>query len=80
MGVKMLYRDFGSAFWERVQLFICLAFPVVPLVLCYNAELQVVQNVLPCSVYILSSYYLLLFSVCALSHPVFYVHLFYSPE
>lgn len=33
---------FGSAFWEGVQFCICLAFPVVPLVLCCNAQLQVV--------------------------------------
>lgn len=50
--------------WERVQFFICLAFPVVPFVLCCDATLQVVQNVLLCFHFV----FLLLFSLCALSH------------
>lgn len=64
MAGKLLQRDFGRAFWERVQFFICLAFPVVSLVLCCDAALQVAQNVLLCFHFV----FLLLFSLCALSH------------
>lgn len=78
-----IFFFFGNVYWEGVQFPICLAFPVVSLVLCYNASLQVVQKIchcaqLPfcipgvCSLWSFTLSFSPLFSVFSASFPFFF--------